>query len=317
MSQLLKCAQCGEDIIAGDRFCGGCGFDTHSRPATVNQPAAAVNEPVNDLQRSAVSANQATPQAGNKNSIIILIIVLSVVFLTGGILYWWFSRGEELNNASISPGGQKTVQQANTPAGEELDLTRASTYLPEAGLKCSFYINYPDGTAGPMERFTARVVPAESVLISEVEMVDNLGEELGFGTHYIERPDGTYIIYDDIPVECSPVLKNNLMNSLNWNYGDEYGQTEWTVLEMGVTLDLGFTKIENCLLVEEDNQAVGVKKIIYFAPGMGRVMEKSSEGGTELLKLTAFTKVDQSLAAEKIKKWSPNYQIIKDDQTQT
>ncbi|MDD3853710.1 MAG: hypothetical protein PHD40_08665, partial [Syntrophomonadaceae bacterium] len=166
------------------------------------------------------------------------------------------------------------------------------------------------------DHYTARIVPNETVRVSDVDIVNENGEEFGYGTHYVERPDGTYIVYDSIPMEISPLLKNNLINGLSWRYDSEYGSIVWTIMDMGVTLDLGFMKLENCLLVEEDNQAVGVKKIIYFAPGVGRVLERNPGGG-DLLTTTALSTIDQAQAAQMVKKWSPNYEIIKDDRTQS
>lgn len=168
-----------------------------------------------------------------------------------------------------------------------------------------------------MERVNALVVPAEAVRVSEVEIITDQGETVGYGFHYIERADGIYLVYDPTPQECSPVLKNNLTVGQTWSYGDGYGQVVSTVLDMGVRLDLGFTILSNCLLVEEDNQAFGFKKIIYYAPGMGRVLEKTSEDGADLLKLTAFSKIDPAQAAEMVKRWAPNYQEINDDRTQS
>lgn len=335
MNDFRFCPKCGGEILSTERFCGECGFDTQTIGTANHQPRVAQQSPVvpesavvNPYKEQAVPSAalqqpQVNPQA-NKNALVILTTVLLVVFLGGGGLYWWFAHGEdETNSASSQSGKQNSAAQTTLPQSTgsaktaELDLSRASTYLPEAGLKCSFFANYPDGSSGPVERYSARVVPAEAVRMSDVDIINDNGEEIGFGTHYVERADGIYLVYDSVPMEISPLLKNNLMTGLSWKYEDPYGKIVWTVVDMGISLDLGFTSIQNCLLVEEDNQAVGIKKIIYFAPGMGRVMEKSSEGDTEYLKLNAFSIVDQAQAAEKVKKGSPNYQTIKDDRTQS
>lgn len=112
-----------------------------------------------------------------------------------------------------------------------------------------------------MERVSARVVSAKAVRISEAEMVQDGGEYIGYGSHYIELPDGIYPIYDSTPLECSPVLKNNLTVGQSWNYATEFGQIVRTVIDMGVRLELGFAALDNCLLLEKDNQAAGFKKI--------------------------------------------------------
>lgn len=250
-----------------------------------------------------------------------MISILALAFLGGGGFYWWLSRGED--TSKVTTDGKNTVQSsANQPTNQskasapQLDLSRASTYLPEPGLQCQFLVNYPFGTSGTMERVSARVVPAEAVRVSEVEINKEDGETAGFGFHYVERADGTYFIYDQTPMEIFPVLKNNLTIGQTWDYQDEYGQVVWKVVDMGVSLNLGFTTLKNCLLIESDNKAVDFKEIVYYAPGMGRVLERSATEGTDFLRLTAFSSMDAGQAADIVKKWAPNYADIKDDRTQ-
>lgn len=345
MRQLRICPRCGSEIAVSDKFCGECGFDNHSISTEENTQkekvsAAPVNATPHEYQKLVVSPasswsaenqgvstnspNQSKQSAGNKNAVIIIITILAVVFLGGWGAYWWLSQTENpAIIASIPSSGQNSHQQtsaagqASPAVEEEIDLSRAETYLSQPGLMCSFHVNYPDGTSGEMERISALVVPAEAVRVSEVEINMDNGEAFGYGMHYVERADGTYCIYDQTPMEISPLLKNNLMAGQTWKYQDEYGQVIWTVMDMGVTLDLGFTRLDNCLLVEEDNQAVGLKTIIYYAPGMGRVMEKSSIEGAELLKLTSFDYIDAAQAADAVKNWATNYAEINDDRTQS
>lgn len=336
MSELKYCPGCGSELLPGDRFCGECGYDTQTATNTgqssqTNQPGAhnpsMVTETMSVQQQT--SARPAQPQRSdqppgvqpsNRRAVIILISVLLLVFLGGGGIYWWLNQGGDQPGPGKPQSGQQeagTDPAATAPSStEKPDLSRASTYLPEPGLKCSFYANYPDGTSGPVERYTARIVPNEAVRASDADIAIDNGEEYGGGTHYVERPDGIYLVYDSVPMEISPLLKNNLTVGMSWDYASEYGSTVWTVIDMGVTLDLGFAKLADCLLLKEDNQAVGYQSIVYYAPGMGKVMEKYPDGG-EVLTLTAFTKIDLSQAAEKVKQWSPNYQMIQDDRTQS
>ena len=348
MSQVMYCPRCGGELIPGDRFCGECGFDTQQQVANPEpvRPVAGtggtipppVSPPVTNSEPvfppTQQSVTRIDPAQGNRGlgaapsrsggtGPIIIVVGLILVLLAGGGLFWWLSKGEEPPQVA-APQTNQPQQSSSTPAGSstnqpsaQLDLTRAATYLSESGLKCSFFVNYPDGFSGTVERVSARVVPAEAVRVSEAEIIQDSGEVIGYGFHYIERPDGIYLIYDSTPQECSPVLKNNLTVGQNWNYVTEYGQIVWTVLDMGVSLDLGFTTLDNCLLLEEDNQAVGFKTIIYYAPGMGQVLERTSQEGGDLSKLTAFSKIDAAQAAETVKKWSPNYQSIQDDRTQS
>lgn len=251
----------------------------------------------------------------------IMILVLAVFFVAGGGLYWWLSRGDKPGPVTSPPtatgnkGPATTGGQANTPA-PAVDLSRAATYLSEPGLKCTFFVNYPDGMSGVVERFSARVVSHEAVRVSEVETGVEQGEAFGYGFHYVERADGTYYILDQAPNEIFPVLKNNLTVGQTWNYQDEFGTIAWTVMDMGVDLNLGFAVFEDCLLVQEDNQAMGFQSISYYAPGRGIVKVVDAGGATEYYKMTALTRVDAAQAAQTVMKWSPNYAIIKDDRTQ-
>lgn len=278
-------------------------------------------------------ANFKEPSPNNhesKRALVIVIIILAVAFIAGGGLYWWFSRDKNpTGNVSTQQNtGQTTQQGTSQNTGESTsgsqdngtttkpDLSRATTYLPKAGLKCTFHVNYPDGASGTMERISAKIVPNEAVVISEVEIIQEQGETVGFGTHYVDRADGTYLIYDNTPMEIFPVLKNNIIVGQTWEYKDENGSIIWKVADVGVTLNLGFTTVPNCLIVEENNQAAGVKTINYFAPGMGKIMQKSSQEGQEYLKLTGFSTIGTAEAEAEVKKWAANYSEIKDDRTQ-
>lgn len=346
MSDIKFCPDCGAKLVPGDRFCGDCGFDTASQTAAASSPPmaerpAAPAPPAkpqpqgtavpNMVPQARISGEAATmggsppasgaKSAGNKNALIIMISLLAVLFLAGGGLYWRLSQGNDpgantglpaaTQNQTAAPGSQ-TIPGAAAKA----DLTRASTYLSEPGLKLTFFVNYPDGTAAIVDRISGRAVPNEAVRISEVEVGIDMGEEYGYGFHYVERPDGTYYILDNTPNEIFPVLKNNLTVGQTWNYQDESGIITWTVMDMGVDLDLGFAKLTDCLLVQEDNQIVGWKAITYYAPGKGSVLVIAPGGAAEYYKLTALQTIDPGRAAETIIKWCPNYKDIKDDRTQ-
>lgn len=348
MSDLKFCPQCGAGLVPGDRFCGDCGYDTQS-PATPDaSPQTPENRPVQAPPPAAVNKQPPappTPQAapetprgsgkppaagnhanlgvnsgGNKNALVIMISLLAVLFIAGGGIYWWLSRGEDPGQMASSPGATQnnvastTGGQATTPA-PAADLSRASTYLSEPGLKCTFFVNYPDGMSGVVERFSARVVPHETVRVSEVETGVERGEAFGYGFHYVERADGTYYILDETPFELFPALKNNLTVGQTWHYQDGFGKVTWTVVDMGVDLDLGFAVFEDCLLVQEDNQAAGFQSITYYAPGRGSVLVRDISGSVDYYKLTALTRIDTAQAAAAVKQWSPNYAEIKDDRS--
>lgn len=346
MDDMLYCPRCGGDMLPTERFCGDCGLDTRKQDASDETPdekqsaiiadhnidpeqsepiareAADIEEteqeitdpdfePLTELYRAPVEENKSSQKA-----LIILLIILVLLGLGGGAYYWWNTHNGNSTIPSSEISGQvnPTENVDVESATKTVDLSQAAAYLPKAGLQCTFYENHQDGNAGETQRYTAKVVPAEEVCISDVEITMNHDQEYGSGKHYVQRADGIYLIHDSVPMEISPMLKNNMTIGSSWDYSNESGKIVWKVINMGVALDLGFIKLDNCLLLEEDNQIIGVKSLIYYAPGLGKVMEKDSKGKIELLKLTAFSKIDQTQAAEKVKRWSTNYRIIKDDQ---
>ncbi|MEA4924446.1 MAG: zinc ribbon domain-containing protein [Syntrophomonadaceae bacterium] len=343
MGDLKFCPACGAQLAANDSFCGECGYDINSpAAATANQPQE--NGPVSatapypaerqppvmtDPYTAPVMpapagniADMGVKSSSNKIALVIMVSLLALLFMASGGLYCWISRGEEPGTqASLPTAGQNQIaapsKQTASDRLAQLDLTRASTYLSEPGLKCTFFVNYPDGTAGVVQRISAQIVSNEAVRVSEVETGVDQGEDFGYGFHYVERADGTYYILDETPNEIFPLLKNSMTVGQSWNYQDEYGQVTWTVLDMGVDLNLGFTSFEDCLLVKEDNQAVDFQSITYYAPGRGSVLVIDPSDKTEYYKLTAIEKIDLAQTAESLKKWCPNYYDIKDDRNQS
>ncbi len=271
-----------------------------------------------------------TNPGGSKNALVIMISVLVVLFLAGGGIYWWLSKDQPGGNNGVP--GQAVTQQNGSPAANaggqstsgapaqpssQVDLSRAATYLSEPGLKCTFYVNYPDGMSGIVDRISGRAVPDESVRVTDVETGIDMGEEYGFGFHYVERADGTYYIMDASPFEIFPVLKNNMTVGQTWSYDTEAGSIIYKVVDMGVDLDLGFAKFDDCLLLLEDNQAVGFQTITYYAPGKGSVYVIDPGGAFQYYKMTEMTTIDSNEAANTVIKWCPNYMDIKDDRTQS
>jgi predicted nucleic acid-binding Zn ribbon protein len=272
-----------------------------------------------------------TNPGGNKKALMIMVSALALILVAGGVIYWWLSKDDPGVGGNTGASGQTVATNGNPTANVDgqnetglpaetnpkPDLSRAATYLSEPGLKCTFFVNYPDGMSGIVDRYCGQAVPNESVRVSEVEVGIDMGEEYGFGFHYVERADGTYYILDASPYEIFPVLKNNLTVGQTWSYDTEYGSIKYEVMDMGVDLDLGFAKLEGCLLLLEDNQAVGHQSITYYAPGWGSVYVVAPGGNSEYFKMTGMTKIDLADAANTIKKWCPNYLEIKDDRAQS
>ena len=327
MSQQNFCTQCGNKVSAGDRFCHGCGYDL-----TIDEPRQEEALPIRNYQPA--QPPMGVPIRTNTNShsrgLIMTICVVLVLFLVsgGGGLYWWLSSSNRLKGipkiSEISQNINKAIPGPKVP-GEPMtpmvpiepvapvipqapktDLTMAHTYLSKNGLKCTFAVNYADGDSALVSRISGLGLPEESIIISEIEIIKVDGEEFGYGMHYIEKEDGTYYMTDGFYDGLFPVLKNDLAVGRTWEYSDEFGRVIWTVVDIGVELDLGFHRFEDCLLVKEDNQAVGYESMTYYAPGYGIIYVTAPGGASDYYKMTSMTSIDEAEAEGVVMKWSSN-----------
>jgi len=351
MDDIKFCPSCGGKIDKDDKFCEECGFNLESYKASLGNENPGerfekedliqntdkfrkINEDFVPIEKEVIEedtyVNYEKPKKGKTPIIIASVLIL--VFLIGGGIYILLDKKDKEKNNNIveTPTTLATEEIKNNdddpiidePEKEkendiiEVDLTRASTYLAEAGTKFTAFVNYPNGLSGIVNRISGLVVPNEKVRVSEVETGIERGEDFGFVFHYVERVDGTYYILDDSPNEIFPVLKNNLSIGQSWDYKSEFGDIIWTVMNMGVDLDLGFNKFENCIVVEENNKAADFISYTYYAPGKGTVYV-ADPGGGDLYKLTAMESIGLEEAGELIMKWSPNYLDIDDDRTVT
>ncbi|TJX15806.1 zinc-ribbon domain-containing protein [Tissierella creatinini] len=291
------CSNCGNQVNMEDRFCENCGF------GIVSEDKVSPAEPA---------------KSGNKKAIKLVASFLALVLIFVGAFNWWLSRDKEPQVSNNKPASTQVEDEKSAPEEIEptLDLTKASTYLSNPGLDLTFFVNYPDGQSGIVNRISGKAVDHESVKVTEVELGVDMGQEFGFGSHYVERVDGTYIIYDFTPNEIAPILKNNLTTGSSWDYVSENGTITWTVADMGVTLDLDFAVFHNCIIIREDNQAAGFQSLSYYAPGYGIIYVVSPEGGYEYYRLTGVSEISEDEAKDTISKWCPNYLNIKDDRTQ-
>lgn len=328
MDERVKfCAKCGGRMSLDDRFCGNCGFDTQAERNSEPVPSFTLQQQMQPMVGDAGTA--ANGRAKHKAVVLAACCLMGALLLGGGV-YWWISQKKsppaeaaEVAGSSAAQGTDVTRQtDALNPStgqdteGTALDLTKAATYLSESGLVCTFNVHYPDGTAGIVTRTSGQVAPGKTIRVSEVETGTEQGEEFGFGVHYAERADGIYGIYDDLPYESTPLLKNELTTGQTWKYQTEYGDIVWTVLDMGVELDLGFRVFKDCLVVQENNQAVEFQSITYYSPGVGSIYVIDPSGSTEFYRMTALEKTDAAQAAAVIQKWCPNYSVIEDDRSQ-
>lgn len=289
-----RCPGCGGKIRKLERYCGICGFDT----LTIIDP------PLKRYSSSPDSREMVTKRIPDKLRIVALLFLC--LFGVAGI-YWWANDREPVTD--ITKRNQSAIKQAGAVSNRAPALTKAASYLPEPGIDALFYLSYPSGDAGTMERITARVVPDAST-VTELELMEYENKKYGYAYHLFNHADGVYLVYDQAPDDYIPILKENLRSGLSWTYKDEDVETVWTVLGLGEKIDLGFISLENCLVVQEKSDAVDYLKRIYYAPGIGRVMEKTDKGEC-LMIMTSLGNIDPKQGAEKVKKWAPNYKEIK------
>lgn len=239
-----------------------------------------------------------------QSKITIILAVLLVLAAAGGI-YLWFD-GSSAQTAAKNKQDLNHEKPVNNKAAA---LKDAVSYLPKTGLNIEFTMSYPGGDPGTMQRITAQIVP-DVASVSELELMEYKQKQYGYVYHYFPEEDGVYLVYDQSPEDAIPILKNNLHPGLSWAYKDKDSSTVWRVLKMGEKLDLGFVVLDNCMLIEEQSDAVKFKKIIYYAPGIGRVMETTADKDECLMIMTSLGTMESGQAAKKMKKWASNYQVV-------
>ncbi|NLT20260.1 MAG: hypothetical protein GXY16_04595 [Syntrophomonadaceae bacterium] len=297
MNLFLKCPVCEGDIDMKERYCGMCGFDS----VTIVDPL-----PENDDDNDNSLKNKAACKNITKTLLVIMLMVL--LQLSAGGIYWWVKEPATIAQCTENQSTNEADNSFNT-VNNIPDLTKAEAYIPNPGISARFYQRYPYGEAGVIERVSANILVNQDI-VSEVDLIEHNGEFYGYAYHFLTQSDGVYIIADQKPEDIIPLLKNNLRPGLKWEYHDGARITKWTVMEIGKTVDLGFITLHNCLLVLEDCNEADYKKIIYYAPGIGRVMEKSSPEGEWIMIMTALSSINPDQAAKTIKSWSVNYEQI-------
>jgi len=293
LTAYLQCPDCGEKIKARERYCGRCGRDT----LTLIDPS---HKRLNRF-------NTAGSHTAFRKKIMVKIIffILLAGIGLGGIYIWVNNKGPL---TAINTGADPAQHQAEAVFEPAPELRQAATYLPVESLQLSFKQYNPEGVSGQIKRISTHLVPGA---VTELELMQEDGRIFGYAYHYFTCTDGIYLVYDQIPEENIPLLKNDLKPGMSWEYRHEGVKTVWTVLALGQNVDLGFISLDNCLLVEENCDAVDYCKTIYYAPGIGRILEKVSSADQTLMQITALGSIDPQLAVEETRKWAPNYQEIK------
>lgn len=279
------CENCGELLNPGASFCEACGH-----PAADSSELRPASQPVPLREERAGRPKFKGIIAG-------LVIVLLAV---AGLLMWRQFGMQPTVGTGINSAGQKTNPETNQGSGKTPlpDLTNPQTYLPKPDQKYYYYQYYADGDEGEVALVAAKV--ASGTLVSTVEFAQSklYGGESIFTQHYLMQPNGVYVANDDTDYLAALWLKNSLAVGQEWTVP---GITV-NIKAIGSSCDLGFMKIDNCLVIERRYEAVADHvDTVYIAPGYGEVMIKTSPEGLIVKKLTRVTPLDEKTAADIVK----------------
>jgi len=186
--------------------------------------------------------------------------------------------------ATISSGDQSDPPESN-------ELTASETYLPTAGYVLHYYVVYPDGEEGYETLYTRKPASTSTYILSTATVVDAYGGTPEYNHHYVAVQDGTYEVYESYPGEgeLAPWLKDGLHAGQTWSYESDNGSVYSKVAALDQEISVSGKTFEHCLVVEVDNQAVGLKFKRWYAPGLGLVKEQSMPGGSPTQRLEDWT----------------------------
>jgi hypothetical protein len=213
-------------------------------------------------------------------------------------------------SATPTPARSTPTPANSSPgAGEHsetgLDLPAPVSYLPRPGLQLELHEVFPSGEEADVELIAGKIADPVQVTVLRVTLEDGVVVNQ-FTEHFVAKQDGVYAFPDDDPSTPYRLLGSDLKKGAKW----EKDGVVSTVLDTGVTVDLGFMKAENCLVVEYNNTVVEYKEMVYYAPGLGEVMSKSPSGEV-LVELKAVKTLGEKQAADILRPLSPNVGQVK------
>lgn len=192
-----------------------------------------------------------------------------------------------------------------------LDLSDPQSYVPKENTKYVIHEIYPDSSEQvTLEAVVAKISPGS--LATAVEIIPQYEGEIDYiSMHYVLGSQGVYMVDDQRPHESFMWLRNKLAKGERWEYKTEETTVVWTVKEIGVTCDLGFAKIADCLVVDYDLGWGKHRFLNYYAPGLGVVLSKDYYSGAVLYRLTGYSDLDSQQAQRLVNDHSRNKDKIK------
>lgn len=191
------------------------------------------------------------------------------------------------NNSGSNTQGTQIPQYIKDP----------KAYLPKPSMRYTFQAWYQDGDS---EKFdvVAGVIPGFSIVTS----VDIYEQSEAFTQHFVDGPDGVYVFSDEEFNENSA-----LWIPFNAKVGDSWDVdgVPVKIIKLGASCDLGYKKLDNCIVMEIDYSEAGVIYTSYIAPGIGTVLMTDKESGNLRMKLLDAVPISGQEASGIVKQYSP------------
>ena len=280
------CIKCGTRLEESDRFCGNCGW---GHPGAV--PHLVANPNLNI---------PSSPQRNSSGKVLGVVGVLLLILVSSIVGVWWFK-----------PQVQQSIPAVSAMLPTKLDLSDPKSYLPKENMKYTIHEIYPDSSEQvTLEMVVAKVRP--TILATAVEIIPQYeGETAYMSMHYVVGGSGVYMVDDQRPQSSSLWLQNKLTKGMRWEYKSKETTVVWTVQDMGVTCDLGFTKVPDCLVIDYDLGWGNHRFLNYYAPGLGVIMSKDYHSGAVLRSLTGYSEMDSQQAQTLVNQHSRSLDKIK------
>lgn len=278
------CQICGAPLEEKALFCIMCGAPVPMSTAP-QQVEAVVQEPVRSK----------SPR------VLVLIILLAAA---AGFAVWHYSlldrlfppiEGGPLALSTLSTDSNFMVQQG--------DATQPEYFLPDANLKLTFVTEYYPGDTSTVYKVTAGI--ATDPWISEADIfIDGTNQTYGGITHYLSLPEGVFSLFEEQPDQVYMLYPRNVKKGAKWVYNLPEGMVVWTIKETCIECQTNYGTLTNCLLVEQDNKIFNTTTWYYYAPGLGRVQEKSIDEGCIIFDLSAVEQLGAEQAFTIVQSYS-------------
>ncbi len=280
MNQQKFCSSCGAALENDDSFCPMCGEIIPGKKTATNKRTMVI----------VIACGVVTICA-----LIVMLINLfpghtSTPSPTAPVL----KAVDNLQKATNAP----VIASPSPQAPAKLN---ASSFLISTNKKYTYYARYMDGDEGEEQLVAGHL--GGNTLIATMYYVPVKGGV----AYYMKRSDGIDVVYD-----------SNSDESINWlpddlTLGAKYNKNgiKKTVLKVNETCDLGFVKLQNCVVLLEEYEAVEHEQVSWYAPSYGCVLETSRDGSFEYKRLTAVEDYSSDTALQEIKNNAINLSKIR------